>query len=90
MSSSDILGLTYRVPATQSKALRLADTLDHVPSTVGHEAAAELRRLDAENKRLLRARNLYEAALLAGYPKGASGDVFELWNSARAALGEQQ
>ena len=49
-------------------------------------AAAMLRSQAVEIERLCRARNLYEAALLAQNQQGAIGEVFELWNAARAAL----
>ena len=45
--------------------------------------------LEAENARLQGANDLLDNALIAAFPMGATGLVFELWNAARAALGEK-
>jgi len=39
---------------------------------------------------MIEAMKHYEAALLKGFPKGASGDVFEHWNKARQAIAEAE
>ena len=46
--------------------------------------------LEAENARLQGANDLLDNALIAAFPMGATGLVFELWNAARAALGEKK
>lgn len=43
------------------------------------------RRLEKQRYELLAALDLYEQALQASWPEGALGDVFDYWNSARAA-----
>ena len=45
--------------------------------------------LEAENARLQGANDLLDNALIAAFPMGATGLVFELWSAARAALGEK-
>jgi hypothetical protein len=50
------------------------------------EAAALIRSLAAENAALRKARDSYEQALLAAFPFGSKGEVFESWNAARAAM----
>lgn len=49
---------------------------------------AEVDELRQENARLRDANDLLDNALIAAFPMGAKGLVFELWNAARAALGE--
>ena len=50
---------------------------------------AEVDELRQENARLRDANDLLDNALIAAFPMGAKGLVFELWNAARAALGEK-
>ena len=82
--------MTTTQTAEQIIAALEAEQIDTVRRDVlNHDAAAMLRSQAAEIERLRRARNLYEAALLAQNQQGAIGEVFELWNAARAALEKQ-
>ena len=45
--------------------------------------------LEAENAKLREVNKMLDSALCRAYPNGCyHGDVFELWNTARTALGE--
>lgn len=72
----------------QPEALYLADKMTTIGSTyVPEDVAACLRRQHAENEALLEANRLLDAALLKSWPNGCnSGEVFDLWNAARAAI----
>lgn len=50
---------------------------------------SERDALRAENSALRSANTMLDAALILMCPQGAQGHVFEMWNAARAALGEQ-
>jgi hypothetical protein len=78
----------------QNEALRLADALDFWPQSECSEAAAELRRLHAENKRLQHklqskraifqaGRDSYETACI---PYNTDDEAWEKFTSAIAAV----
>ena len=55
----------------------------------GSMAKTERDGMSAENEKLSNVIKILDAALIKQNPEGASGEVFDLWNMARAALGDK-
>lgn len=73
---------SYRMAGGREEHWARRDALDSALDGM----QAEVDELRQENARLRDANDLLDNALIAAFPMGAKGLVFELWNAARAAL----
>lgn len=76
---------SYRMAGGREEHWARRDALDSALDGM----QAEVDELRQENARLRDANKLLDDALLEATPHGAAGKVFDLWNAARAALGEK-